>query len=163
MRFDSSKNRQHQLYTQINSTIILVRSSKKVECMPLDKKYAVNWSTTTSIGQCAEMQAEKYLRKFGLKFLCRNFSRKIGEIDLIMLDNEMLVFIEIRYRKSIAFGHAAATVDYQKQKKLIRVAQLYLATKPNFKNIACRFDVVSIAGSLENPKITWIRSAFAVE
>lgn len=94
----------------------------------------------------------------------RNFLCSLGEIDLIFKDKEEIVFVEVRYRKSIHYGSAAESVSFSKQQKLIRTAWYYLqASKLNIDNISCRFDVMDISpvqsGGL---KIQWIKDAFQV-
>ena len=73
-----------------------------------------------------------------------------------MLDRHCLVFAEVRFRHNDRFVAAGLTVDYHKQKKLIRTAALYLAKRPRFANHTVRFDVVAIEGDTVN----WIRDAF---
>jgi len=92
----------------------------------------------------------------GLQLIQRNFSCKLGELDLIMQEGETLVFIEVRYRKSSAFGGSEASVSATKQKRLIRTAQLYLQQKHGNRPPMCRFDVIAISGDNTN----WIKNAF---
>lgn len=103
--------------------------------------------------------AESYLRQKGLKLLQRNFNCRMGEIDLIMQDGEVCVFVEVRYRKNSHFGSASETVDYKKQKKLLNAATLYLQQNATYNSLPCRFDVIAISGE---GKIDWIENAFSV-
>lgn len=93
-----------------------------------------------------------------LKLIARNHRCKFGEIDLIMRDGAVLVFIEVRYRRSSRFGAPAATVDARKQRRLATAARHYLMTNPC--QLACRFDVVAISGQ---DHIQWIRNAFTLD
>ena len=78
-----------------------------------------------------------------------------------MLDEDCLVFVEVRYRSRGAFARAAATVDRRKQGKLIRAAEMFLATRPRFSACAARFDVVGVdAGGTGRGHVEWIRNAF---
>lgn len=108
-------------------------------------------------GSAAEALAEKYLIKQGLTLVVRNYRCRMGEIDLIMRDQDTLVFVEVRSRTSTRFGGALASIDVRKQHKLIVTAQLYLVqlhpTPP------CRFDVVLIEGTTQHPQ--WMRNAFS--
>jgi putative endonuclease len=118
-----------------------------------------------SVGNQAEIHAEKYLNQQGLYFIQRNFRSKTGEIDLIMGDGNSLVFVEVRYRKTNYFGGAIASVDSRKQRKLIKTAQYYLAWHQKYAKMACRFDVVGIQGDFFIPsklEVEWIRNAFGV-
>ena len=111
---------------------------------------------TTEIGQSAESRAAEYLTKQGLKIIDRNFSAKTGEIDLIALDAETLVFIEVKFRKSNRFGQPYETVTHSKQQKIIRTAQTFLLKNKKYTNNACRFDIISML----NDEITWFKHAF---
>lgn len=108
-------------------------------------------------GQNAEELAMRHLQRQGLKLLTTNYRCKRGEIDLIMQDSGTLVFIEVRYRKSDAFGSAVESVTSVKQNKLIAAARHYLQAYQS--NPACRFDVVGISGQ-SRPRIEWIKDAF---
>lgn len=107
-------------------------------------------------GNKAELEACSYLQKSGLKLLEKNFSTKAGEVDLIMQDDDMLVFIEVRYRKNADFGGAAASVTPSKQRRIIKAALAY--QQKHAPQSSMRFDVVAIEG--DNTSIDWIKSAF---
>ena len=111
-------------------------------------------------GKKAEQLAEQYLKGRGLKLLDRNFSCKPGEIDLIMIDNESLVFVEVRYRQNVRFGFPEETVTLAKQKKLGKAAASYLKFKGIGDKYACRFDIIAIHGTIPNHTINWIPNAF---
>ena len=108
-------------------------------------------------GKQAEHWAADFLQKHGLQLLTQNFSSRLGEIDLIMQDNDMLVFVEVRQRRGTDFGGAAASVDIHKQKRLIRAAQYYLAKLDSTP--PCRFDVV-LMDDAEGRNVQWIKNAF---
>lgn len=114
---------------------------------------------TGTLGDKAERQALRFLVGEGLKPVTRNFRRRGGEIDLIMLHRNCLTFVEVRYRKSARFSSPALTVDIHKQRKILRTAALFLASKPRYASHTMRFDVVAIAGG-ENGSIEWIQDAF---
>ncbi len=107
-------------------------------------------------GNEAEQQACKHLQAQGLKLLEKNFSTKAGEVDLIMRDNETLVFVEVRYRKNTDFGGAAASVTAKKQQRIIKAALAY--QQKHMPQSSMRFDVVAIEG--DNGDLDWITSAF---
>ena len=115
-----------------------------------------NRTTTRAIGNDAERRAEEFLKKQNIKILEKNFTLRSGEIDIIALDKQSLVFVEVRYRKNNLFGDPAETVNWKKQKKIINTANIYLQMKPDFSQYSCRFDVISIQGT----KINWIQNAF---
>jgi len=116
--------------------------------------------TTTGKGKQFEVLARQFLRKQGLKQFQLNFHSRFGEIDLIALDADVLVFIEVRYRKNTDHGAAAATVNFHKQQKIIRTAQHYLQKSGLTNKMPCRFDVIGISGSGDALEIQWIKNAF---
>lgn len=95
----------------------------------------------------------------GLRPVARNFRTRGGEIDLIMLDGDCLVFVEVRSRRSNDFTEPGLTVDYHKQRKLIRTAAFFGARNPIYANHVMRFDVVAVEGA-DPPSIKWIGDAF---
>ncbi|MCW8930022.1 MAG: YraN family protein [Gammaproteobacteria bacterium] len=112
-------------------------------------------------GQKAETIALNYLQEKGLTELQRNFSSKYGEIDLIMQDNEFLVFIEVRYRKQIHFGHPLETINYTKQKKILKTIQYFLMKHPKYSQLPCRIDAIAINSQTKTgqEQIDWIKNA----
>lgn len=118
---------------------------------------------TTKKGQVIEEYAARYLETQGFELLYRNFRCKLGEIDLIGLFQTQLVFVEVRFRKNIYFGGAAASVDLPKQRKLIRTAQVFLSLHPQLKKLACRFDVIAATLHEAALKLDWIQNAFYAE
>ena len=109
-------------------------------------------------GKEAEKLARTFLESQGLKFIDRNFNSRVGEIDLIMRDNEFLIFVEVRSRKSTVYGGALASVNYHKQQKILKAASLYLLTKNLYDNTPVRFDVVTLDGV--PVQFSWIKNAF---
>jgi putative endonuclease len=109
-------------------------------------------------GRQAETLAWKYLQSRGLRLLQRNYRSRRGEIDLVLQDQDSLVFVEVRYRSESRFGSAAESVDRRKQSKLVACAQHYMQSYPKLARQPCRFDVVSVGGS--GDAIEWIRDAF---
>ena len=110
-------------------------------------------------GDIAEDLALVFLQKHGFKLFERNFNCKLGEIDLIMQDQEYLVFVEVRHRKSTRFGGALESITASKQTKLRRAAEVYLQNIKT-RDCACRFDILCITGSLQQPDYQWIKNAF---
>ena len=117
--------------------------------------------TTRRVGINAEQLAFRFLRKQGLKPVCRNFRSRRGEIDLIMLDDACLVFVEVRYRTEASFVSAALTVDSRKQRKLACAASMFLSMNRSFGNRVCRFDVVGVDRDAGGEiSIDWMQDAF---
>jgi putative endonuclease len=115
-------------------------------------------------GKKAEEIAGKLLSQQQLKILEKNYTCRSGEIDLIMLDEDELVFVEVKARKKNQHGYAAEFVDKNKQKRLITTAKKYLTEKPEHSNRMCRFDVFEINnfGAKDND-YNWIKDAFTLE
>jgi putative endonuclease len=117
-------------------------------------------SDTRNRGAHWESVAARFLSERGLKPLSRNYHGRFGEIDLVMLDNEALVFIEVRFRRRSAYGSGADSVTRTKQARIVRAAGRFLQENPRQRRRPCRFDVVSIGIDGEEPVIDWIRGAF---
>jgi len=111
-------------------------------------------------GEQAETTALKFLISHGLKLIIQNYRVRCGEIDLIMKDNQTIVFVEVRYRKNSEFGSGAETVTYTKQKKLTKAALHYIQKNSKLSKHNFRFDVISISPKGNNFKIDWIDNAF---
>jgi len=107
-------------------------------------------------GDLAENQALQHLTDSGLTLVTRNYRCKLGEIDLIMQDENHLVFVEVRFRKNSAFGSALESVTVAKQHKVILATQHYLAQHNIGESKPSRFDVVGISPD----NIEWIKNAF---
>lgn len=116
---------------------------------------------TGTPGQIAEKKAANFLQKKGLKLLTKNYHCRYGEIDLVMREQNTLVFVEVRFRQSNHFGGALASVTPAKQNKLIKTAQHYLM-KNNLVDVDCRFDVIGLTGDLAKPNIDWLVNAIHV-
>ena len=124
-------------------------------------------TTTTEIGRAAESRALLHLETAGLVLLTRNYRCRAGEIDLVMLDPEaqVLVLVEVRSRSRSDYGHAAATVGFNKQRRCSLAARHLLLTRRELRRLRARFDVVAIDPPAEPggaPVVTWIRNAFVL-
>ena len=114
-------------------------------------------------GRWAERQAAWHLRGRGLKLIARNYACRFGEIDLIMSDGGVLVFVEVKRRRSASFMDPAESVDTHKQRRLAMAAGKFLATHPHYGRQPARFDVVTITGPNYRPRFDWIRDAFQLD
>lgn len=111
-------------------------------------------------GLWAELVARDFLKKQGLKLLEQNFHGPGGEIDLIMMDGNTIVFTEVRYRSSNRYLHAVESIDSRKCARIIKTARNYLQKNHNIRDNPCRFDVITITGDTGSPEIGWIKDAF---
>lgn len=110
-------------------------------------------------GTEVEREVCRYLQQQGLTLISRNYHSRGGEIDLIMQHNEVLVFVEVRYRKSARYGSAIESVNRSKQSRLIHAATHYLQQNPALHD-SCRFDVVGVSPATQGYDINWIQNAF---
>jgi putative endonuclease len=130
----------------------------------------------TEIGNKAELQACKFLISQNVKIIEQNFKAlPYGEIDIIALDtssqdskdsrsvsgmtasdDNTLIFVEVKYRKSTNFGTAQEMVSKSKQQKIINTANIFLEKNLQYQNYECRFDVIA----MNNSDIEWIKNAF---
>ena len=102
----------------------------------------------------AELTAAAYLARHGLAILARNYRTRLGEIDVIARDGEVLVFVEVRLRSGSRFGGAPESVTAHKQRRIAAAAHLYLRQFPRAPR--CRFDVIA----LDDGEIRWLKGAF---
>ena len=98
---------------------------------------------TQKVGKFGEDEAVKYLEQKGYKILDRNFSCKRGEIDIIALDKDEIVFIEIKARISLKYGLPSEAVTKNKLKHINKTAEYYLYTR-NLLNENTRIDVIEV-------------------
>lgn len=114
-------------------------------------------------GTAGEDEAVRYLTKHGYKILERNYRCAAGEIDIIARYRSAVVFVEVRRRKSAAFGDPAATVDRRKQSRIVRTARHYIACKFG-KEPDCRFDVIALLDEAGGKmKLRHIKNAFGTD
>jgi len=104
-----------------------------------------------------------YLQQQGLKLLAKNYHGRRGELDLVMRDENTVVFVEVRYRKSNTYGGALESITTSKQEKLRMTAEQYLQQETELKY--GRFDVVAMSEKVQNKGSTiysfeWIKDAF---
>lgn len=110
------------------------------------------------IGGEKEELAVGFLKEKGVRILDRNYYFPGGELDIIAKDGEYLVFIEVKYRKSLQYGFPTEAVTVSKQKKIILGARKYRYEHKISSGVPCRFDVISICGN----EIEHIENAFCL-
>lgn len=114
---------------------------------------------------CKGVQYEKlaleFLRRQGMQLLCSNYRSVMGEIDLVLLSADTLVFTEVRYRANRNYGGALATVTAAKQHKIRNTARHFLLCHRQYQHLACRFDVVGLeTGPSGSTHVNWVSNAF---
>jgi len=98
-----------------------------------------------------------HLERAGLALIARNYTCRYGEIDLVMRDRDVIVFVEVRYRSAGRFGDGVDSITASKRTKLVRAAGAFLAEHPRLAAAACRFDVLAIGDA---SAIDWRQNAF---
>ena len=115
------------------------------------------------LGATGEDAAARELTRRGYRILERNVRTRFGELDVVARDGETVCFIEIKARRSSAFGWPQEAITWQKQRHLVRLAQWYLKAR-HLPNVSARFDVVALLlGPDDRPtSIEVIQNAFQV-
>jgi len=121
----------------------------------------MNRPDNKKVGTYGERLACRYLKRRGYKILARNYSTSIGELDIVAEYKGALVFIEVKMRRSEAYGMPEEAVGAKKRRKLILLARLYIQKKRLY-NRSARFDVMSILdrGRFRKKTIKLIKNAF---
>ena len=113
------------------------------------------------VGARAENIAADFLRDQGLEILERNYLRRLGELDIVAREGDVLVIAEVRTRATNRYGGAAASVDSRKQQRIIRAATQLLQQQKDLSHLRVRFDVLVVLDiDREMPRVDWIRHAF---
>ncbi|TJX16202.1 YraN family protein [Tissierella creatinini] len=111
-------------------------------------------------GRTGEELGRDYLHSKGYSILETNYKNKIGEIDLIAMDKDILVFIEVKTRTSTSYGYAFEAVNLRKQKKIIHTSMLYIKYK-NFGHFQLRYDIIEVY-LMKDIKINHLINAFCL-
>lgn len=115
-----------------------------------------------SIGQQAEAAASRFLQAQHLTILARNYRCRTGELDIVAQAADGVVIIaEVRLRSRCNYGSGAASVDWRKQRRILRATRHLLATHPQLAKCALRFDVLDLQPQDQAYSIRWIRHAFS--
>ncbi len=106
-------------------------------------------------GSIGEIDAVKFLKQKKYRILETNYKNKIGEIDIIAEFEQKIIFVEVKRRSTLAYGRPSEAVDFRKQNKIKKVAEIYLMMKNKYYSDV-RFDVIEII----DQKITHLENAF---
>ena len=96
-----------------------------------------------NMGLWGENKAVEFLKEKIITLLARNYHSRFGEIDIIARKQNTIIFVEVKTRKNTAFGFPAEFVDYQKQQKIMKTAQLYINDNFNAE-FDYRFDIIEV-------------------
>jgi putative endonuclease len=111
---------------------------------------------SVSLGRAGEDRAVEALQAAGMSVIARNFRSRQGEIDIIALDGEILVFIEVKAYSKFGLESLAYSISQKKQRRIIETAKYFLSINRQYYGRAIRFDVVFIG----NEAVSHLASAF---
>ncbi len=123
--------------------------------------------TSYNKGKNAEQACCDFLQKQGLKLVARNYRGQRGEIDLVMQDKQVVVFVEVRFRKNDYYGGGLESVTRQKRERILATAEQYMQQETGIK--VGRIDVVAMSQKPQYEtiddtdseyKFEWIQDAF---
>jgi len=112
-------------------------------------------------GQQGEREAEQFLSAQRYAIIAKNYRSPFGEVDLIALDRQTLVFVEVRTHTGAAFGDPLESVNARKQRQIAKTALHYLS-RHRLYNREARFDVIGIRWEGENACLTHVKGAFDI-
>lgn len=112
-----------------------------------------------STGKRGEDLAASFLAEAGYRIIERNYRCLFGEIDIVAEEGETLVFVEVKSRRSNAYGDPQVAVGHQKQKKISRISVYYLEER-HLRHRPARFDVVAVKLLPAGHRVELIRNAF---
>lgn len=98
-----------------------------------------------AIGNIYEEKATQILRNSGYEILERNYRNKFGEIDIVAKNGEIIVFVEVKYRRNLKYGNGLEAIDKNKSKKIYKAAQFYIL-KNRIDDMCIRFDAITFLG-----------------
>lgn len=113
-------------------------------------------------GKRGETRAAEFLQRQGFAIEARNFRSRSGELDLIARQNDLLLVVEVKSRRGQSHGRGAESVTWQKQQKIVRTTQYYLATRGSGRE-RVRFDVLEVDLAAPNSEPLWYQGAFEAQ
>lgn len=116
-------------------------------------------ASTKEKGREGERLAARFLEKQGFRIRDRNYRNRLGEIDIVAEDGDVLVFVEVRALKASSGHTPEETIHWKKQQRLTRTALAYIQQK-GLESLPARFDVIAVALSGNRPSLRHIPNAF---
>jgi putative endonuclease len=138
---------------------IVVNECRRYKRLDLENKKIIQQK---ALGQKGEEIALRFLKKNGYRIIERNYTCKLGEVDIIAREKDTFAFIEVKTRRSTTFGPPQLAVNQKKQGQLSRAA-LYFLKEKNLEEAKARFDVVAILLGAKGEEIELIRDAFDLQ
>ncbi|REJ65146.1 MAG: YraN family protein [Proteobacteria bacterium] len=112
------------------------------------------------IGQRWEVCAAQFLRTREVTTIASNVRSRFGEIDLVALDGDTLVFIEVKFRATSRFGPASFSVTKRQQRRIALTADVFRSQHVEYCHWHCRFDIIGFDQSEGQIRLTWLQAAF---
>lgn len=119
--------------------------------------------TRRAKGQKIEQACCQFLLDQKISIIAKNFYSKLGEIDIIGIENQTLIFFEIRYRYQESHGSALESVTRKKQRRIIKTALFFLIQKPQYQHFNYRFDIIGASTYNDSLVFNWQKNAFQAE
>tara|TARA_Y100001951_G_C11274715_1_gene261090 strand:+ start:968 stop:1363 length:396 start_codon:yes stop_codon:yes gene_type:complete len=128
--------------------------------MSATRNNAIKPADRRQAGHQLESLAASWLDQQGLQLVQQNFYCRVGEIDLIMMDEDTVVFVEVRFRSRTSFVDPISSINRKKQQRIIKTALYYLQRNKISNSARCRIDVLGISSaSAGNYQFEWIKNA----
>ncbi|MDR3019424.1 MAG: YraN family protein [Treponema sp.] len=108
------------------------------------------------LGKSGEEQAAAALESAGMNIIVKNFRSKHGEIDIVALDGETIVFAEVKTWAVYGMEDLRYSIDSRKKKKIIKTAKFFLSENLQYNKMSIRFDAIFVS----NNSVTHLESAF---
>lgn len=116
--------------------------------------------STTESGKRAEKMAARYLAQKGYKVIEQNFRNRFCEIDIIAIKDRQIIFIEVKYRRSDAFGNPLEAITKNKFDRVKRAIDFFIKEYPDYIDYQPKIDVISISGDFGSAKINHLENCF---
>ena len=111
-------------------------------------------------GNIGEALARKFLENHGYKIVETNYRTKIGEIDIIAKEKDVIIFVEVKFRASLKYGSPKEAINFSKINNIKKVATQYLKQNNIYDLAKVRFDCIEIVGDLQDFEIEHIKNIF---
>lgn len=114
-----------------------------------------------TVGRAWEQRAAEFLRSRGVEIMVRGYRCRLGELDIIGIDEQALVIVEVRARGGDGAGSAAETIGHRKRRRIVNATRHFMMRNPEWSSRRIRFDVIAIDRiDTSAPELRWIRNAF---
>ncbi|MEL0151805.1 MAG: YraN family protein [Halieaceae bacterium] len=113
-----------------------------------------------TVGQHWELCAAQFLRTRDIATIASNIRSRFGEVDLVALDGNTLVFVEVKFRTDSRYGPSSLSVTNRQQRRIALTANVFRSQHPEYCHWHCRFDIIGFDQSEGQIRLTWLKAAF---